>query len=40
MLRCENLSVKGVLVQFLLAVQMRADGSSEDETEQVRQAES
>nr|XP_009938100.1 PREDICTED: intraflagellar transport protein 43 homolog [Opisthocomus hoazin] len=34
MLRCENLSVKGVLVQFLLAVQMRADGSSEDETEQ------
>lgn len=44
MLRCENLSVKGMLAQFLLAVQLRGGGSSviyiEGKTKQVRQTKS
>lgn len=40
MLRCGNLSVKGILAWFLLAVQMRGGGSSviysDDKTEPVR----
>lgn len=44
MLRCENLSVKGMLAWFSLAVQLRGGVSSvidsEGRTKQVRQTES